>query len=296
MDLGLGGRGYLLTGASRGLGFATARALVDDGARVLVSSRSAASVDAAVASLGGAPAASGLAADLAAPSAAQDLVTAAVRDLGRVDGALVSVGGPAPGSVLDTDEAAWRDAVDSVLLGTIRLVKALVPVLGDGAAIGLVLSTSVRQPIGHLAISNGLRPGLAMTAKALADELGPRGIRVFGLLPGTIATDRITDIEAASGDAAAMRARTEAGIPLRRVGRPEEFGAVAAFALSPAASYLTGVDDPGRRRRHQDARERPVRVRWRRAGTGRPTTPTTSRATGRRRCRRRPARPPRAPR
>ncbi len=80
-----------------------------------------------------------------------------------------------------------------------------------------------------------------MTAKALADELGPRGVRVFGLLPGTIATDRITDIEAASGDAEGMRARTAAGIPLRRLGRPEEFGRVAAFALSPAASYVTGT-------------------------------------------------------
>ncbi|MCZ2843891.1 SDR family oxidoreductase [Modestobacter sp. VKM Ac-2980] len=241
MDLGLGGRGLLLTGASRGLGFATARALVDDGARVLISSRSPESVDAAVASLGGAPAASGLAADLADPAAAEDLVGAAVDRLGRIDGALISVGGPAPGSVLDVPEDAWRAGVESVLLGPLRLIRALVPHLSPDAAIGLVLSTSVRQPIGHLAISNGLRPGLAMTTKALADELGPRGIRVFGLLPGTIATDRVTEIEAASGDPAAARTRTEASIPLRRVGRPEEFGAVAAFALSPAASYVTGT-------------------------------------------------------
>jgi 3-oxoacyl-[acyl-carrier protein] reductase len=241
MDLGLGGRGYLLTGASRGLGFAAARALVDDGARVLLSARSAQSVDLAAKELGGAPSATGVAADLADPGAVEELVGAAVDRLGRVHGALISVGGPAPGGVLDVPEEAWRAGVDSVLLGPLRLVRMLVPHLAEDAAIGFVLSTTVRQPIGQLAISNGLRPGLAMTAKALADELGPRGIRVFGLLPGTIATDRVAEIEAASGDAAAMRSRTEADIPLRRVGRPAEFGAVAAFTLSPAASYITGT-------------------------------------------------------
>jgi len=244
VDLGLGGRGYLLTGASRGLGFATARALVDDGARVLVSSRSAESVDAAVASLGGAPAAHGLAADLNDREAAGRLVAEARERLPGLDGVLISVGGPPPGTVLEVAEEHWRTSFESVLLGPLRLVKELVPHLSAGAAIGFVLSSSVRQPIAHLAISNGLRPGLAMTAKALADELGPRGIRVFGLLPGVIATDRTTDVEQASGDPAAARARSEANVPLGRVGRPEEFGRVAAFVLSPAASFLSGLMIP----------------------------------------------------
>jgi 3-oxoacyl-[acyl-carrier protein] reductase len=241
VDLGLGGRGYLLTGASRGLGFATARALVDDGARVLISSRGEDSVGQAVRDLGGEPAASGIAADLADPGAADRLVTAARDRLDRLDGVLVSVGGPAPGAVLDVADDDWRAALDSVVLGPLRLVKALLPALGEGAVIGFVLSTTVREPFAGLAISNGLRPGLALTIKSLADDLGPRGIRVLGLMPGTVATDRMTQLWASSGDPAAARAANEAAIPLRRIAEPEEFGRVAAFLLSPAASYVTGT-------------------------------------------------------
>ena len=92
-----------------------------------------------------------------------------------------------------------------------------------------------------MAISNGLRPGLAMVAKTLADELGPRGIRVNGLLPGRIATDRVAELDAATGDPEAARAAAIETIPLRRYGRPEEFGRVASFVLSPAAAFVSGV-------------------------------------------------------
>jgi 3-oxoacyl-[acyl-carrier protein] reductase len=235
MDLGLADRVYLVTGGSKGLGFATASALVADGARVVVSSRSAEHVAAAAAALG--PNAVGLPGDNADPELPQRLVDLARERFGRLDGMLVSVGGPAMGRVLDTDLADWHRAYDSVFLGTLRLLRTVSAELGDGGAIALVLSTSVREPLDNLAISNGLRPGLAMVAKTLAGEVGPRGIRVVSLLPGAVATERLAGLMA-HPDALAARAAT---IPLRRIAEPDEFGRVAAFVLSPAASYLTGV-------------------------------------------------------
>ncbi len=242
MDLGLRDRVYLVTGGTAGLGFATAQALVADGARVVVSSRTQESVDDAVARLG--EGAVGLAADNADPAAAARLVDVARSAFGRLDGALVSVGGPAAGSVTGASEEQWRTAFDAVFLGAVRLTTTVAEELGDGGSIALVLSTSVKTPIPGLAISNGLRPGLAMVAKTLADELGPRGVRVNSLLPGRVDTDRVRRLDEQSGDAAASRARNEASIPLGRYGTPEEFGAVAAFVLSHAAGFLTGAAIP----------------------------------------------------
>ena len=116
--------------------------------------------------------------------------------------------------------------------------------LGDGGAIVFVLSTSVKQPLSGLAISNGFRPGLAMVAKNLADELGPRGIRVNGLLPGRVDTERVRELDAMNADPEAARKSAADSIPLRRYGKPEEFGRVAAFLLSPAAGYVNGAMVP----------------------------------------------------
>ncbi|MEU0758810.1 SDR family oxidoreductase [Streptomyces microflavus] len=242
MDLGLKDRVYIVTGATRGLGNATARALAADGAKVIVTGRDAKSAEEAAAELG--PDAVGLAADNADPSATQRLVDTARERFGRLDGILISVGGPAPGFVADNTDDQWQTAFESVFLGAVRLARTAAAALGEGGVIGFVLSGSVHEPIAGLTISNGLRPGLAGFAKSLADELGPRGIRVVGVLPARIDTDRVRELDALSGDAEAARTANEARIPLRRYGTPEEFGKTAAFLLSPAASYLTGIMVP----------------------------------------------------
>ncbi|WP_327131554.1 SDR family oxidoreductase [Streptomyces sp. NBC_01343] len=239
MDLGLKDRVYVVTGATRGLGFASARELAADGAKVIVTGRDAARAAEAAASLG--PNAVGVAADNADPQAAAALVATAKERFGRLDGILISVGGPAPGSAAGNTDEQWAAAFESVFLGAVRLARAAAAELGEGGVIGFVLSGSVHEPIPGLTISNGLRPGLAGFAKSLSVELGPRGIRVVGLLPARIDTDRVRELDALSGDAAAARTANESGIPLRRYGTPEEFGRSAAFLLSPAASYLTGI-------------------------------------------------------
>ncbi|MEU9035809.1 SDR family oxidoreductase [Streptomyces sp. NPDC048352] len=239
MDLGLKDRVYVVTGATRGLGFASARELTADGAKVVLTGRDEKRVADAAAELG--PHALGVAVDNSDPRAAERLVATARERFGRFDGILISVGGPAPGFAADNTDEQWAAAFETVFLGAVRLARTAAAELGEGGVIGFVLSGSVYEPIPGLTISNGLRPGLAGFAKSLSVELGPRGIRVIGLLPARIDTDRVRELDALSGDADAARAGNESRIPLRRYGTPAEFGRTAAFLLSPAASYLTGL-------------------------------------------------------
>jgi 3-oxoacyl-[acyl-carrier protein] reductase len=243
MDLGLADRVFILTGASRGLGFATAQALVADGARVVISSRDEEKVADAVAELG-AEHAAGVTADLADPGTPRELVDVATERFGRLDGALISVGGPAPGTAGGMSDDEWRTAFETVFLGSVRAARTFAAALPEGGAIGLVLSTSVKMPLAGLGLSNGLRPGLAMVAKDMADEYGPRGIRVLGILPGRFMTDRNRELFQGTGDPATAAAEVAAAIPVRRIGEPPEFGRVAAFLLSPAAGYVTGCVVP----------------------------------------------------
>ena len=239
MDLDLRDRVFVVTGGARGLGRATADCLVAEGARVVLSGRTSETLTAAEQELG--ESAVSVVADNADPATPGRLIAAAREAWGRLDGALISVGGPPKGPVTSITDDQWSAAFESVFLGAVRLARELGGALPAGGSLGLVLSSSVRAPLPEMAISNGLRPGLAMVAKTLADELGPRGVRVNGLLPGRIATDRVAELDASTGDPEQARRAAVASIPLGRYGKPEEFGAVAAFVLSPAASFLTGV-------------------------------------------------------
>lgn len=244
MDLGVAGRTYLVSGATSGLGYAVARVLVEEGANVVVGSRSSAKVDRTVESLG--PAAVGVALDIREPETPERMLQAATQRFGRVDGLFVSHGGPQPGPATELDDDLLRAALELATLGPIRLVRDVGAGLPAGGSIVVLTSTSSVQPYAGLATSNVARPAVWGYVKTLADELGPRGVRVNALLPGRFATERVVEYETdlaqrAGSTPEQVRAESEQAIPLRRLGDPVELARVATFLLSPAASYVTGA-------------------------------------------------------
>ena len=242
MDLGLTDRRFLVSGGSRGLGAAIGRALAGEGARVALAARASDALTAEAEAIGG----HAIAADVSQPDGAATAVRAAVDALGGLDGLVVNSGGPPPGTFEQVDEEAWAKAIDGTLMSSIRLIREALPHLrlGRDASILVVLSSSVREPIPGLITSNVLRPGLAGLIKTLTVEIAP--IRINGVAPGRFDTDRIRTLDAGRAEQAKMsieevqRSNIDR-IPIGRYGDPDELGRIAAFVLSPAASYLTGV-------------------------------------------------------
>jgi 3-oxoacyl-[acyl-carrier protein] reductase len=239
VNLGLEGKTFVVGGGSKGLGRAVAEALVADGARVLIASREP---EAAAAELGGQ--AIPCAADLST-AAGVDAVIAAAEGLGGLDGLLVNAGGPPPGDTLDVSDEQWEGAFRLLVGYPIRLIRGLLPQLRDGSSILFITSSSVRVPIAGLDTSNVIRPGVAALAKCLAIELAPR-IRVNSLSPGRLDTERVRYLDEDRARVEGItyeeqRARMSRTIALGRYGEPAELGRVAAFLLSPAASYVTGA-------------------------------------------------------
>ncbi|MDF5757057.1 SDR family oxidoreductase [Spongiactinospora sp. TRM90649] len=245
MDLGLKGRNALVCASTSGLGEATARALAAEGANVVVSGRRAERARRIAAELPGAVA---VEADLLAEDGADLLHAAAVEAVGPIDVLVLNGPGPKPGGAAEMSSADVRQAVESLVVPQQRLVSLVLPGMrtrGWGRILSIA-SSGVVAPLAHLALSNLGRAALAGYLKTLAGEVAGDGVTVNLLLPGRIATDRLAQLdEATASRTGASREEIEeqgrASIPARRYGRPEEFGAVAAFLCGEPASYVTGT-------------------------------------------------------
>lgn len=250
MDLGLKGKSALVTGSTRGLGYATARLLAAEGACVAINGRDPAGSQAAAEKLqaetGGQVI--GLNGDISQPEVPARLVEQAVQVFGGLDILITNSGGPPAGKFENLDDAAWESAANLVLFSHVRLIRAALPALRRSAAPSVltVTSVSIKQPISNLVLSNSLRAATAALTKSLSLELGHEGIRFNSILPSWTKTQRLQELMGVRAKTngtteEAETAKLAGETALGRVGQPEEFARAAVFLVSPAASYITGV-------------------------------------------------------
>jgi 3-oxoacyl-[acyl-carrier protein] reductase len=250
MDLRLKDKRALVTGASRGLGYATALALAKEGCKVAINSRDEGKIKSVAEKVSKETGAQviGLAGDVSLPDTPEKLVKQTVEAFGGLDILITNAGGPPTGSIDSLDEAAWQKGVDLCLMVHVHLIKAALPRLrkSEVPSVLTVTSMSVKQPIANLLLSNSIRAATVGLTKSLAIELGREGIRFNSILPGWTNTERVTELMTARATAnkstveEEIRKQSELS-PLGRMGQPEEFANAAAFLVSPAASYITGV-------------------------------------------------------
>lgn len=244
MDLKLRGRRALVTAASRGLGRACAAALAAEGAQVVIVSRG---LDALAKTADEIGAVGRQAADLSDPAAPEAAVAAAVDTLGGLDILVANAGGPPPGTFTSTPPEAWDVGFQLTLQSTVRLLRASLPHLRESTQprVVIVTSSSVREPIPNLVLSNAFRSAVTATAKTLSREVAQLGITINCLAPGRFATDRVHELDEANAKREGktrdeIEAASVAAIPAGRYGDPAEYGAVCAFLCSQQAGYLTG--------------------------------------------------------
>ncbi|MBV9217586.1 MAG: SDR family oxidoreductase [Acidobacteria bacterium] len=249
MDLGLKGKTALVAAASQGLGFAVARELAAEGCSLIICSRKQESIDRAAMSIRAETNAEvlSLAADVSITSEIEKLVAAGLERFADIDILVTNSGGPPAGPFESTTRESWDDAVRILLNSVIDLSRLVLPRMKDRGWGRILNVTSIasKQPVDNLILSNSLRAGVTGFAKTLAAEVAPFGITVNNILPGYTRTERLDELidflsnkEDISADE--VRGRWEKEIPMRRLGDPKEFAALAAFLVSERASYITG--------------------------------------------------------
>jgi 3-oxoacyl-[acyl-carrier protein] reductase len=234
VDLGLKGRTAIVSGASSGIGLATAESLAAEGANVTMFARRRDLLEREAERIG----ALAVRGDVTNPRDLDTAVRRTVEAFGGIDILVWNSGGPPPGGAVGMSAEAVEEAVDLLLTPPIRLVELCLPHLVQSPAGRILLFTSiaVREPADNLALTNAVRPGVTGWAKSLARELGPRGITVNCVAPGRIETARLAQLYPEGPSEADLEA-----IPLRRWGTPQEFGDVACFLASDRARYVTGI-------------------------------------------------------